>query len=105
MQDIKDFIVGDVESNDFEDKVRELFWTSGYLIFTVDKLVQSCVKQMQVIASDPKSFELITMFYRDREKETTGPRQEALYRLCTEQTIRDDNIYRIEYVLFLIVFR
>ena len=98
LQDIKDFIAGDIEANDFEDRIRELFWTSGYLIFTVDKLVQACVKQMQGIASDPKSFELISMFYRDREKKATGPRQEALYRLCAEQTVRDDNIYRIEYV-------
>lgn len=103
LQDIKDFIISDIEANEFEDKVRELFWTSGYLIFTVDKLVQSCVKQMQLIASDPKSFELITMFYRDKEKKTTGPRQEALYRLCTEQTIKDDNIYRIEYVFLNLI--
>jgi hypothetical protein len=29
---------------------------------------------------------------------TTGPRQEALYRLCAEQIIQDENIYRLEYV-------
>jgi paired amphipathic helix protein Sin3a len=48
VKDINSFIVGELDSNDFEDKTRELFWTSGYLIFTVDKLVQAIVKQVMV---------------------------------------------------------
>jgi paired amphipathic helix protein Sin3a len=64
----------------------------------VDKLVQAIVKQLQTIVSDSKTFELITMFYRDREKMTSGPRQEALYRLCAEQIIQNENVYRLEYV-------
>jgi paired amphipathic helix protein Sin3a len=101
LKDINSFISGELDSNDFEDKTRELFWTSGYLIFTVDKLVQALVKQLQVIATDPKSLELITIFGRDREKPTTGPRQEALYRLCAEQIIQDENMYRLEHVLLI----
>ncbi|KAJ3372348.1 Transcriptional regulatory protein sin3 [Kappamyces sp. JEL0680] len=97
LKDITAFVNGDMESNDFEDKTRELFWTSGYLIFTVDKLVQALVKQLQLIALDSKCLELLSIYDRDREKNTTGPRQEALYRLCAEQIIQDENIYRIEY--------
>jgi len=98
LKDINNFINNEMDFNEFEDKTRELFWTSGYLIFTVDKLVQSIIKQLQSIVSDPKSMELITIFGRDREKRTTGPRQEALYRLCAEQLIQDENVYRIEQV-------
>lgn len=47
---------------------------------------------------DSKCHELMAIYSRDREKLTTGPRQEALYRLCAEQIIQDENIYRIEYV-------
>ena len=53
-----------------------------------------------MIALDPKCSELLTIYSRDREKNTTGPRQEALYRLCAEQIVQDENIYRIEYVCF-----
>jgi histone deacetylase complex regulatory component SIN3 len=46
LKDIIAFVNGDMDANDFEDKTRELFWTSGYIIITVDKLVQSLVKQV-----------------------------------------------------------
>jgi paired amphipathic helix protein Sin3a len=51
-----------------------------------------------MIVTDSKCLELMTIFSRDLEKTTTGPRQEALYRLCAEQIIQDENIYRLEYV-------
>jgi histone deacetylase complex regulatory component SIN3 len=35
-----------MDANDFEDLARELFWTSGYHILTVDKVVQSIFKQV-----------------------------------------------------------
>jgi paired amphipathic helix protein Sin3a len=38
-----------MDSSDFEDKTRELFWTSGYIIFTVDKLIQAIVKQVKKV--------------------------------------------------------
>lgn len=46
LKDIKMFINNEMDSNGFEDKVRELFWTSGYIIITVDKLVQAIIKQV-----------------------------------------------------------
>jgi paired amphipathic helix protein Sin3a len=46
LKDINAFINNEMDANEFEDKTRELFWTSGYLIFTVDKLVQAIVKQV-----------------------------------------------------------
>jgi paired amphipathic helix protein Sin3a len=46
LKDINSFVNGEIDSYEFEDKTRELFWTSGYLIFTVDKLVQSVAKQV-----------------------------------------------------------
>lgn len=49
LKDIELFVNNDMDANDFEDKTRELFWTSGYIIFTVDKLVQAIVKQVMVM--------------------------------------------------------
>ena len=39
VKDICLFANNEVDASDFEDKTRELFWTSGYIIFTVDKLI------------------------------------------------------------------
>ncbi|KAI8904077.1 SIN3-like protein B, transcription regulator [Gorgonomyces haynaldii] len=40
------FLSGELDPNDFEDRVRNMYWTSGYIIFTVDRLVQAIVKQV-----------------------------------------------------------
>lgn len=52
---------------------------------------------MQVLIYDPRSFELLNLYYNDRSKQTSSARQEALYRLSSEGHI-DDNLYRFEYV-------
>jgi paired amphipathic helix protein Sin3a len=49
VKDICLFANNDMDSSDFEDKTRELFWTSGYIIFTVDKLIQAIVKQVKKV--------------------------------------------------------
>lgn len=45
---IEQFITNELDASDFEDKTREMYWTAGYLIFTVDKLVQALVKQVRI---------------------------------------------------------
>ena len=48
LKDINLFAANEIDASDFEDKVRELFWTAGYVIFTVDKLIQTLVKQVHL---------------------------------------------------------
>ena len=55
--------------------------------------------QLQAIALDSKSMELIQLYRKDRAKTTTSSRQEALYRISAESIIFDDNIYRLEFVI------
>ncbi|KAJ3014687.1 Transcriptional regulatory protein sin3 [Thoreauomyces humboldtii] len=91
------FVTGDMESSEFEEKSRTMFGTSAYLIFTVDKLCQTIVKQVAV--TDSKTMELMDLYYKDMAKSMTSARQEAMYRINVESIIQDDNIYRIEYFI------
>jgi histone deacetylase complex regulatory component SIN3 len=50
---IQSFLKNQMEAQDFEDKTREIYWTSGYLIFTIDKLAQTLVKQVSSTNLDP----------------------------------------------------
>lgn len=85
---------------DFEDQTRELFGISAYLVFTIDKLAQMVAKQIQTILQDPRTPELLSLFKADRDRDTYSPRQEAKYRMNVEDMIRDENLYRIEFVGF-----
>ncbi|KAI8928211.1 hypothetical protein BC831DRAFT_412149 [Entophlyctis helioformis] len=93
------FVTGELEANEFEDRARTMFWTSGYLVFTIDRLLQALVKQMQFIVSDNKSIDLINLFYREREKPLSSSRQEAMYRYAAEELIQDENLYRLEFYI------
>ncbi|KAH6578977.1 hypothetical protein BASA61_010573 [Batrachochytrium salamandrivorans] len=99
MKNVIMFVSGDMEATDFEDRARNMFWTSAYLIFTVDKLTGAIIKQVQAILSDPKSMDLISLFYRDHEKPSTSSRQEAMYRLSAETLIQEENVYRFEFFI------
>lgn len=84
--------------NDFEDSARDLFGTSAYLVFTIDKLAQMLGKQIQTVIQDPRTSDLLGLFKADRDRDTYSPRQEAKYRMNVEDMIRDENVYRIEFV-------
>lgn len=40
------FNTNELEATEFEDKVRSMYWTGGFIIFTVDKLVAAITKQV-----------------------------------------------------------
>ena len=40
------FMTNELEASEFEERTRNMFWTSGYLVFTIDKLIQAIVKQV-----------------------------------------------------------
>ncbi|KAJ3094926.1 Transcriptional regulatory protein sin3 [Phlyctochytrium planicorne] len=94
---IHDFFGSKMEAQEFEDRCRALFGTSGYIMFTVDKLIQHIVKQIQAIQADPKGHDLVELYFKDRDKPSTSSRQEAVYRLSAEGLIQDENIFRLEY--------
>ena len=44
---IHEHLNGETDGNEFEEKVRDLFDTSAYFMFTIDKLLQNIVKQVK----------------------------------------------------------
>ncbi|KAJ3385626.1 Transcriptional regulatory protein sin3 [Entophlyctis sp. JEL0112] len=88
-----------IDSVEFEDRTRALFGTSAYISYTIDKLVQQIVKQIQVIVQDAASMDLVELYFRDRDKPVSTARQESIYRLNAERLCEDDNLYRLDYHL------
>jgi histone deacetylase complex regulatory component SIN3 len=85
-------------SNDFEEATRELFGIHAYLMFTLDKLAQTLAKQIQTILADYESQELLKLYQEDCKLDRWSPRQESKYCLSVESMLRDQHLYRIQYV-------
>lgn len=49
---------GSMESSKYEDECRQLMGTASYLLFTMDKLVSHCARQLQSLVSDPSTMKL-----------------------------------------------
>lgn len=43
---IKSLLDGNIESNHYEDQLREIFGIHAYTTFTMDKVIQNIVKQV-----------------------------------------------------------
>ncbi|OAC99893.1 hypothetical protein MUCCIDRAFT_41718, partial [Mucor lusitanicus CBS 277.49] len=92
------FFDGDIDQQVFEEHTRYIFTTDAYLIFTIDKLVHSMVKQIQAITVDPKSVELIRLFRSDKGLESMSPRILSVYRLRAEDIVgSEENLYKLNF--------
>lgn len=89
----------EIEPPTFEETLRLMFGNKAYIMFTIDRVISSIIKQTQQINSDSKSQELIKLLKRDRSVDRTTNRQQMAYRNMADAVIGpDENIYRLEYV-------
>ncbi|GAA6060761.1 hypothetical protein JCM10212_006741 [Sporobolomyces blumeae] len=94
------FFEGELDQPAFEDSIRKILATQGYMLFTMDKLVTSIVRQAQSIVADSKSKELLDLLRQDRaHPERSTHSQQLAYRQHAESALgSDENLYRLEWV-------
>ena len=45
---VRSLLDGNIDSSQYEDSLREMFTIHAYIAFTMDKLIQSIVRQVRV---------------------------------------------------------
>ncbi|KAG1884813.1 uncharacterized protein F5891DRAFT_1133125 [Suillus fuscotomentosus] len=80
----------EIEQYVFEEQMRYMFGVKdAYRIFTIDKVIGSLIKQVQIVLADSRSQELFELLKRDR----------AYNRRFAENLLGpDENIFRIDWV-------
>lgn len=53
---------GDVDANRYEDDCRALLGAGSYVLFTIDKLVQTLVKQARDLVANPLCIKLLGLY-------------------------------------------
>ncbi|KAI9498981.1 hypothetical protein BDB00DRAFT_867052 [Zychaea mexicana] len=92
------FFDGEMDQTAFEEKSRYIFVTDAHVLFTIDKLVQSIIKQIQSLTLDEKCVELVELFRSDQNLDSTCPRILSVYRLRAEETVgSDENLYKVNF--------
>lgn len=49
---VKNLLDGNMESNQYEDSLREMFGIHAYIAFTLDKVIQNMVRQVNVFKGE-----------------------------------------------------
>lgn len=95
---LSQLVCGSIDPGVFEERVRFMFGTAAYPIFTFDKLLQGFVKQIQIVLSDPACEQLIRLFDSWNGRKTSMRLSEYSVRMAVESAVpAKENVYRIEY--------
>lgn len=104
---IKQVLDGNMDGNQFEDTLREMFGIHAYTAFTMDKVVQNICRQLQHIVVDESCCQC-TELYLEEQKTSAGlatggagetqslrATNEAVYQKKAEQILQDENCFKI----------
>ncbi|GAA6014189.1 hypothetical protein JCM11491_004132 [Sporobolomyces phaffii] len=93
------FFEGELDQPAFEDSIRRILASQGYMLFTVDKLAMNMIKQVQALLADAKSRELVALARDDRaHPDRSTHSQQLAYRERAESALgSDENLYRLEW--------
>lgn len=101
---IKQLLDGNLESNQYEDMLRDMFGIYAYVAFTMDKVVQNIVRQLQHMVGDDVSQQCASLFLEEIKNNATGgpcataqlrATSEANYLKRAEQLMEDENCFKV----------
>jgi len=102
---VKNLLDGNLEASVYEDNMREMFGIHAYIGFTMDKLVQNIVRQLQHIVGD-EVCSSVTSLASDEESTgaTGGPlstqhqrtNAEQAYQRKAEQLLAEENCFKLK---------
>ncbi|XP_049777829.1 paired amphipathic helix protein Sin3a-like [Schistocerca cancellata] len=83
---VKNVLDGNMDSNAYEDTLREMFGIHAYIAFTLDKVVTYAVRQLQHIVSDSTCQKCIELLRNEAKRDGAGgPCHTAAQRAAAEQ--------------------
>ncbi|TPX30813.1 hypothetical protein SmJEL517_g05719 [Synchytrium microbalum] len=98
MRMVLNMLAAKMDASDYEDKVRHMYQTSAYPMYTIDKVCLAMAKQIQHITNDSTCMELIKLYEKYAQMPTLPSRQEIMYRISAEQLCQEElSMFKFEY--------
>jgi len=101
---VKNLLDGHLETNTYEDTLRETFGVNAYVAFTMDKLIQNIVRQLHNLVTDDATMKLIDIYKEESLNQATGGQsvnatlrvaQEMAYQKKVETLLVEENCFKI----------
>lgn len=104
---VRSLLDGNIDSSQYEDSLREMFTIHAYIAFTMDKLIQSIVRQLQHIVSDEICVQVTDLYLAENNNGATGGQLntqtsrsllESAYQRKAEQLMSDENCFKLMFI-------
>ncbi|XP_060923907.1 paired amphipathic helix protein Sin3a-like [Limanda limanda] len=104
---VRNLLDGNMEPAQYEDSLREMFTIHAYVAFTMDKLIQSIVRQLQHLVTDDVCARVTDMYLSECANKATGgtlstqtsrSTAEGVYQRKAEQLMSDENSFKVMFV-------
>ncbi|XP_077569467.1 paired amphipathic helix protein Sin3a-like [Stigmatopora nigra] len=104
---VRNLLDGNMDPTQYEDSLREMFTIHAYIAFTMDKLIQSIVRQLQHLVTDDSSARVMDLYLNEIANKATGgslPTQasrataEGTYQRKSEQLMSDENCFKLMFM-------
>uniref|UniRef100_A0A4W6CNM8 Paired amphipathic helix protein Sin3a n=1 Tax=Lates calcarifer TaxID=8187 RepID=A0A4W6CNM8_LATCA len=104
---VRNLLDGNMEASQYEDSLREMFTIHAYIAFTMDKLIQSIVRQLQHIVSDEICVQVTDLYLTESANGASGGTMstqssrssaESIYQRKAEQLMSDENCFKVMFL-------
>ncbi|XP_068433700.1 paired amphipathic helix protein Sin3a-like [Clinocottus analis] len=104
---VRNLLDGNMEPTQYEDSLREMFTIHAYIAFTMDKLIQSIVRQLQHLVTDDVCSRVTDMYLSEGANKATGGSlstqtsrapAEGAYQHKVEQLMSDENCFKLMFI-------
>lgn len=101
---VKSLLDGNVDGTQYEDTLREMFGIHAYTVFTLDKVVQNAVRQLQHIVCDEACLRCTELFMEEQRIGAAGgpcttaaqrAHLESSYQKKAEQALVNDTCFKL----------
>ncbi|KAM9860412.1 paired amphipathic helix protein Sin3a-like [Aulostomus maculatus] len=101
---VRNLLDGNMEPAQYEDSLREMFTIHAYVAFTMDKLIQSIVRQLQHLVTDDVCTRVTDLYLNESANKATGgtlstqasrATAEGTYQRKAEQLMSDENCFKL----------
>lgn len=95
---VRNYLDGHIETATYEEQLRDMFGIHAYIGFTMDKLIQNIVRQLQHIVTDATCVQLMELY--NAEQRTANSHQhrvvlEQSYQRKVELLLTEDSCFKI----------
>lgn len=88
----------ELDQTTFEEHMRWFFGNKAYYLFTLDKILSSLIKQVQILLSDNKCQELWILLQQTRKTDGLSNQNMIRYRREAERHVgADEHLYRFDW--------